>query len=166
VVSGDNTAASNLGGQNQINPGADGNAGGNTPAGSLAAAAPGAPGAAAGSGVGSAGGTSPAKDDSSTTQKDSSQGKAAVGSYSGDGPGMGYASKPSYAPGVGMDSNFADLLKGMLPSDKDAKKEQGNLSFRDPASQSANAVIPRNENIFKHISDRTAKKLQEGAIVF
>jgi hypothetical protein len=150
----------------QVNPGLNGDPNGGA-AGGFTAAAPDSGAGGAGGQMGSASGTTAAKDD--PANKDNTlASKSEVGKYTGNDPSTGYVKNQGGGTGMGIDSAFADMMKNLLPGDKDKdKKGDGGLDFgsRSPASDSA-AVIARNKNIFEEIHKRYEKKNTEGAIVF
>jgi len=156
------------GGNQEINPGAlNPDAGGPAPA-AFVAATPAADAGMGGAGApGSVSGTSAAKDDAA--KADAMAGKPqAGGNYGNDGSGSKF-SRSAPSAGVGVDPNFADMLKKFLPGGDDDKKSDlaKNLSLgdRSPASDQA-AVMGRNQNIFDEIHKRYQKKNTEGAVVF
>jgi len=155
LVNGAALSGAGIAGGNQLNPGVDGALGSNVPAGSLAAGVGAAPPPASGSALGSTGGTTAAKDDPNANQANAGASKAAVGSFSAtDGTNGGY-SRAQGAPAVGIQSNFTDLLKSMLPGDKEANRNPANMNFSNGSQNNAAAVIPRNEDIFQHVSKKT-----------
>jgi len=129
-------------------------------------------GGAGGGGIGGAGGTSASRGDGGGGDgQGSAPGKSQAGGQyaTGDGPTSKFSRGSGSGAGVGLSSNFGDLLKKLLPGNDDKKEDKNSLelgaSDRSPASDQA-AVIGRNKNIFIEISKRYQKKNSEGAVTF
>ncbi len=141
------------------------------PAGHFDPAAPqGMAGGGGGNPLGGGTSTTGAKSDDAGKQEAQAKNQGGGTYGSDDSKGSGYSRVGGGGgSGVGIDTNFADLLKKFLPGGEEdkAKKDDG-LTFdadRGLASDKA-AVLGRNKNIFDEVHKRYQQKSSEGAVMY